>query len=472
MVNRLLQEYIEKYKTEFGYVQQNVKYIDQIALYQSVKVFTNYSVNIQERFVPKVKTFITQMIIKKQAKTIPKNMEKKDWVKNLQARNSIVISIRNILPDTIEKDSVAYDVHNTKKYFEAYYKLGLLYEEYNLKEFNVFPLSTSTIPRHIRFDTNILIKAILNLRGQLANGNLSVENDMDYIWNTLFNLKKKPFKSRSGMVFSGCIETDGVSVSICLEDIATHNKKKNRKGKKRKKPDVEENEPVKKTKNLDKKKTQNESVKKTKKLDKKDIPSEYFQENTLKENHVYIDPNKRDLLYCLGSNGEKLRYTQMQRRYETRSKKYSIIRKKLEEHNVNLYQQNVYGKNGLRNYNLPIPSRKLLDPIAYHGVNTTVLIGDWSRTAMKYQVPTKGKGFREMFKKSGYQVCLVNEYLTSSICPGCKTRSLEKFKEPPNPNPSKNGKVIEIHGLLRCKNENCEQMVNGNAVRDFGIGMM
>ncbi|KAJ3225989.1 hypothetical protein HK099_005814, partial [Clydaea vesicula] len=47
---------------------------------------------------------------------------------------------------------------------------------------------------------------------------------------------------------------------------------------------------------------------------------------------------------------------------------------------------------------------------------------------MKHQVPTKGKGFREMFKKVGFDVFLCNEFLTSSICPVCKKRSLETFK--------------------------------------------
>ncbi|KAJ3223010.1 K(lysine) acetyltransferase [Clydaea vesicula] len=66
--------------------------------------------------------------------------------------------------------------------------------------------------------------------------------------------------------------------------------------------------------------------------------------------------------------------------------------------------------------------------------NATVLIGDCSRSAMKYQVPIKGKGFRDMFKKAGYQVWLVNEFLTSSFGPGCKSRTLETFKERQHPN--------------------------------------
>ncbi|KAJ3394224.1 hypothetical protein HDU92_007081 [Lobulomyces angularis] len=273
----------------------------------------------------------------------------------------------------------------------------------------------NAIPRHIRFDTNILITVVLGLGSELTKGTVNVEDNLEDIWSEvfnlkekpfksrsgmvfsgsietdgisknrkgkkrkksddtpnvednlediwseLFNLKEKPFKSRSGMVFSGSIETDGISVTVCLEDIPSHNKKKNRKGKKRKKSD---DTPI-----IENKKQQKVKPKSKKK------PSEYFQDNILKDNHVYIDPNKRDLLYCLGAN-------------ET------------------------FGDSE----------------------NTTVLIGDWSRSAMKYQVPTKGKGFRDMFKKAGYQKHL------------------------------KKDSILICHGLLRCKNENYKQMMNGQLV--------
>ncbi|KAJ3219109.1 hypothetical protein HK099_004822 [Clydaea vesicula] len=154
--------------------------------------------------------------------------EKKSWIRSLQTGNrlmqkimlenvtdstelngyecSIVNTIRNVLTDTIEIDSLSYDVHNTKKYFQAYYKSGILYQEYNLKQFNVFPLSTSTIPKDNRFDTLLLCKAILGLCGQITNGNVSVENYMEKIGSSLFNLKNKLFKPRNGMEFSGSVK--------------------------------------------------------------------------------------------------------------------------------------------------------------------------------------------------------------------------------------------------------------------------
>ncbi|KAJ3215595.1 hypothetical protein HK099_006298, partial [Clydaea vesicula] len=56
----------------------------------------------------------------------------------------------------------------------------------------------------------------------------------------------------------------------------------------------------------------------------------YFQDNLedLHSNKVYIDPNKRDQLYCPGSNCKKLRYTQMQLRKESELKRYRKIRER------------------------------------------------------------------------------------------------------------------------------------------------
>ncbi|KAJ3221067.1 hypothetical protein HK099_003805 [Clydaea vesicula] len=233
-INLIGASFLSKVRAKFivDYKINEVKYIDQIALYQASKIFTNIAVNIQEHFVPKIKKFISNLIIQNQESLLPEKMLKKDWIKVLQARSRLVQKIilenimdiseyeltilnllRSILPETIEKNSV-------------------------------FMI-------HIRFDTNILIKVVLGLGGKITKGTLNVEDNLEDIWNKLFNLKKKPFKPRNGKVFSGSIETDGVSITG------------------------------------------------------------------------------------------------------------------LEEQNECLPKQNVYGKNGLRNQNIPIPSRKLLDPIAF-----------------------------------------------------------------------------------------------------------
>jgi hypothetical protein len=92
-----------------------------------------------------------------------------------------------------------------------------------------------------------------------------------------------------------------------------------------------------------------------------------------------------------------------------------------------------------------------------YGVDTSVIIGDWDshNFTPHGQVTTKGKGFRDMFRRSGFKVYLLDEYKTSKTCPRCYG-SVETFKKRINPKPWKDN-VITVHGLLRCKSETCQQ---------------
>ena len=71
---------------------------------------------------------------------------------------------------------------------------------------------------------------------------------------------------------------------------------------------------------------------------------------------------------------------------------------------------------------------------------------------MKYREPVKGKGFRNMFRKSGYKVYLVDEFRTSCKCSHCECEDgiCEKKKWIENPKPYKNNSQW-CHGLLTCK---------------------
>jgi transposase len=75
---------------------------------------------------------------------------------------------------------------------------------------------------------------------------------------------------------------------------------------------------------------------------------------------------------------------------------------------------------------------------------------------MKYKEPTKGKSLRELLRKYGYEVYLVNEYNTSKKCSLCHN-DCEKFMERENPKPYREGKIL-VHGLLKCKT--CQKLWN------------
>ena len=71
--------------------------------------------------------------------------------------------------------------------------------------------------------------------------------------------------------------------------------------------------------------------------------------------------------------------------------------------------------------------------------------------------PTKGKGFRNLFRQNGYKVYLVDEFRTSCKCSKCEGGECENFMKRENPKPYKSREIL-VHGLLRCKN--CKTMWN------------
>jgi transposase len=69
---------------------------------------------------------------------------------------------------------------------------------------------------------------------------------------------------------------------------------------------------------------------------------------------------------------------------------------------------------------------------------------------MKYKEPIKGKGMRTLFRKSGYETYLVDEFRTSCKCCNCNGGDCEKFMLRKNPKSWKTNYAL-VHGLLRCK---------------------
>lgn len=95
-------------------------------------------------------------------------------------------------------------------------------ESQNVKLCNVFPVTASNIPGSISIDTTSLARLFHIQYGQSRGVALSDSHKI--IWNTIFRLKRKEFKSFKGKgdnpqapkqyVFANIIKTDGYSVSI------------------------------------------------------------------------------------------------------------------------------------------------------------------------------------------------------------------------------------------------------------------
>ena len=332
---------------------------------------------------------------------------------------------------------------------------------------SVFPLRTCIIPKYICLDTAALIYLFGRRYLQRSNSELkgNVNANEEYVWSNLFKLESKIFKTNrnSNFSFHYMIFTDGVACSI-----------------------------------LKSRKKQN-----TRKVEEKYITEERI-ENIQGKRHVGIDPGKEDLLYCTQVHrGEennttiKLRYSQNQRRFESKMKVFQKRRENLASNTIiqeisvvawqtslgnfnsktvdfDRFKDYIVYKNWVNSFLLPHYGRLIYRYWKWYGFifkrrsedrfisrfketfggpeETFIGIGDWEQSQqMRWKEPTKGKGFRKLFRKAGYQVYLVDEYRTSVACSKCRGRDArcEKFRYVPNPRPWKNEFLLR-HGLLRC----------------------
>tara|TARA_Y100000310_G_C20656024_1_gene802013 strand:- start:619 stop:1578 length:960 start_codon:yes stop_codon:yes gene_type:complete len=214
---------------------------------------------------------------------------------------------------------------------------------------------------------------------------------------------------------------------------------------------------------------------------------------------VAIDPGKCDLIYCVDNSNKganKYRYSQDRRRKETKSKKYSKIllgqkhtkigekniteyetelskynhktlditkfkeycskKNEMNYHLFHFYEKTLFRKLKLNGYwNRLKSEQKMINQfrrIFGNAKDTIVCYGDFKqRKHMKFKEPTKGKGMRTLFRKSGYKTYLVDEFRTSCKCSKCDGGNCRKFMFRENPKPFRNN-IRFVHGLLSCKN--------------------
>ena len=56
-----------------------------------------------------------------------------------------------------------------------------------------------------------------------------------------------------------------------------------------------------------------------------------------------------------------------------------------------------------------------------------VCFGDFEQKKhMKFKEPTKGKGMRTLFRRAGFQTCMVDEFRTSRMCSKCEVGICKK----------------------------------------------
>ncbi|KAI7905635.1 uncharacterized protein BX663DRAFT_583747 [Cokeromyces recurvatus] len=370
------------------------------------------------------------------------------------------------LPCEFMKASIYYDCKaQPLKHLEAYYKMAKYCEELGYKSFMCFPLRRTYVPCYMTIDTLIVNNHIL------CNTNRS-NLDKGFIWSQIVNLSSKGMKDQGAsksLKFRGMIQSDGVGVSVLKQ-----NKESTKGGTRGTRLEEDDN------------------FRYIHQLSKTEL-----EETTGR--CVFIDPGRRDMLYCMQKNSESgkdkhtYRYTSNQCAVETKKRKIRKLRdiKKptsVKEHEnylskfpasaIKVDKFSDYLKvrsiveDPLREYysnkNIPhknanlLPFRELkLSSIInkqqfdhrlaqtlkqQFGNDAILILGDWNAGNTK-----------RMLKKHGFSVLLIDEHKTSSLCPTCKVGKLETFKKVQNPQSFRRSKYhkVECHRLLRCLNHQC-----------------
>ena len=360
--------------------------------------------------------------------------------------------------------------------------------------FNILPLRSNIIPKNICIDTCALISNFLGDEGTTTHfKNYKKENNQFKLWNRVLKLDSKMFK-KNNYEFNYMIRTDGISVGILF--IRTDN----------------QGMPL-KYYNPNNKPTEN-----TKYIEKEIITDELRSKKI-----VCVDPGCSDLIYC-GSkdndgNLETFRYTQNQRRLETRTKKYNKIieevnnttfingknikeiesvlsshNKKtcnydkfksylIEKNKLNLLLFSHYEKTFFRKFKLnryintqKSESKMIKNFTKKFGEPNDVLfiMGDYDKGSSNIGglEPTICKKFRRIFKNAGFRTYLVNEFRTSKLCNCCNCEiSPFMIRQSHKPNDIKVNKKITINGLLSHQEDKqkCEIIHNRdkNAVQNM-----
>ena len=156
--------------------------------------------------------------------------------------------------------------------------------------------------------------------------------------------------------------------------------------------------------------------------------------------------------------------------YYKNFKEYVLQRQKEEHKLYNFYSNKIYRKLKFGVYIKTLQSEnKLVKKVRdKFGNNCVIVFGNWNRRkGFRNNAPTPSIGMKRLFREHGFEVYIIDEYKTSSVCRECKG-DVENFMRRPNPKPyetyndkkQEKGKERLVHGLLRCKNESCSKLWN------------
>ena len=390
--------------------------------------------------------------------------------------------------------------------------INIEFESRGVKLMSPFCLRSSLAPRYIKLDTAAIIDLLvtkddiqslslklpwLKKKNDFFGKNVSKTDNFTKLWQHIFKFDTNKhtrhlLSSNQGLyVFNNTILTDGVGVSVLQirSDRVDYNCKANNSRA------LQVIEP--------------------------DVPylSELAQEerDSILRDDVVVggDPGKKDIIYLIDQEGNKLRYTQQQRAVECRFKKnkkamismkkntlcingatveeverqitynsksclpqatrdYIKKRRELEA----LVCEPLYNRDTIRKLRFSAKSHtiqsedrlinRIVDKFQQKGKKAiTIAWGNWGqRQQMKNCVSTPGVGLRKVLVRKGrthgIKIGRENESCTSCTCHDCHGRTGYCKKRRFMKNGIRHTRYI--HGLLRCQNESCSIRWNRNVL--------
>jgi hypothetical protein len=259
-------------------------------------MLTAYHNNIKEHFVKRLFGFVNKTVsiyetniqyAKSQRKSLKKAIFSKSDVPEIYnewARKHL----SSLIPEDVGK-GIPYDVKaKPNKYIPCMIYMNQVFEESDSKLFQSLPIRTCNVPCHITLDTACLIDLLVTSRkGYLLK---NIKKTRKTLWSDLFFTKKRIFY-QNGYDFKYMIQTDGLAVSLLFQ-----------KKELEKTPKFELHEKDHGYLYLDELSDDQLSVLSTRKI-------------------VGVDPGKFNLVYMVDEQGNKLRYTAHQRKFESKSGK-------------------------------------------------------------------------------------------------------------------------------------------------------
>jgi hypothetical protein len=520
---QLIRSGMSYYKMISGFRQIDLVSPYQIALYQANTIVTSYLNSIMNGFGQQLRRIVNRLLdVKTRAQQLTTELTEQGLsqtdiksrvaqevhlpareFKSAIAQRSVnasnipagmqdaFLELKPVLtayPDSYSfaKNSIYYDAKiHPENHIYAYYKMSHLCETLKIKSFQCCPLRSSFIPGYFQIDTRIL------------RTNILLERNLDYSldgklrsWEKVVNLKSKAFRSQGPshlLKFRGSIQTDGVGVTVLKanSDTRAGGPRRHAIGSTSTEPNVTD-------------------------LSLEDLRATQGQ-------CVLIDPNRRDLLFCMHEDStpdqpQIMRYTKNTQAKQRKERKYRNIRQSVKQENANIGQTEAKLSQYSRSTTLPhtfsmfvIQHSKVATMLSSHysstntvplrnangvplhrklklssilnrnreddrlcddlrvsfGDNCILVMGNWSAGNAAFHEPIRGIGMRRALRKRGMTVLMLDEYNTSKHCPHCSEKSLEAFKRVPNPRPWRREEhpTVVCNGLLRCKNQNCMQPV-------------